>query len=422
MKRRSSVVLNLLGGAIGGALVLMITVNNPQLANLFKSEEGISAINPTENIRQSLPNDVSGENNESKIIAAVKKANPAVVSIVITKDVPIIERYYEESPGGRGDPFGDIFGNGMLSPFNFQVPQYRQKGTEKKEVGGGSGFLVSADGMIVTNKHVVEQDDVEYTVLMNDGEKYDAKVVARDPVNDVAIIKISGADDKELPFLELGKSSELMVGQTAIAIGNALAEFRNTVSVGVISGLSRSISAGNGLGQTEDIEEVIQTDAAINPGNSGGPLLDINGRVIGVNVAVVLGSENIGFSLPVDLVSGVIESVEQTGKIVRPYLGVRYVPITPSIKEKNLLSVDYGVLVLRGETAEDLAIVPGSPADKADIEEGDIILEIDGVKLEGNNSLANAIRKKQVGDSVKFKILHKGEEKEATLTLEELPG
>ena len=416
MKQGSNVFLNLAGGAIGGALVVLLVVNNPQVTQLFRSEERVEYGDSIDMIGEPTT-----EDRESKIITAVEKANPAVVSIVITKDVPIIERYYEEIPGGGADPFGGFFGNGSFSPFSFRVPQYRQNGTEKKEVGGGSGFLISADGLIVTNKHVVNQTDVDYTVLMNDGDKYDAEVVARDPVNDLAIIKIIGAESKELPFLELGKSSELKVGQTVIAIGNALAEFRNTVSVGVISGLSRSITAGNGLGQSEDLEEVIQTDAAINPGNSGGPLLDLNGQVIGVNVAVVLGSENIGFSLPVDLVSGVIESVKETGRIVRPYLGVRYVAITPLIKEKNMLSVDYGALVLRGETTEDLAVAPGSPADKADIEEGDILLEIDGVRLEGKNSLTNVIKKKRVGDSIKLKILHKGEEKEITITLEELP-
>ena len=418
MTRNSTVLLSLLGGAIGGALVFLAAVNNPQLALLFRGEdnEGPSDLI---NILQQPKANIS--TSEDRVIATVEKANPAVVSIVITKDVPVIERYYEEVPMNNGDPFANFFGNGSFSPFSLRTPQYRQKGTEKKEVGGGSGFLVSADGLIVTNKHVVKQDDVEYIVLMNDGKKYEAEVVARDPVNDLAVIRATGIEGKGLPFLELGKSSELKVGQTVIAIGNALAEFRNTVSVGVISGLARSITAGNGLGQSEDLEEVIQTDAAINPGNSGGPLLNTSGQVIGVNVAVVLGSENIGFSLPVDLVSGVIESVKETGRIVRPYIGVRYVPITPLIKEKNMLLVDYGALVLRGESTEDLAVAPGSPADKADIEEGDIILEVNGVKLEGKNSLASAIQKKQVGDLIKLKILHKGKEKELSITLEELP-
>ncbi|MFH1354327.1 MAG: trypsin-like peptidase domain-containing protein [bacterium] len=406
MEQGKNMVISALAGAAGGALVLLLVTNSPPAVN----ENGSLAELPeTESVDSPSP--------DSLVVQAVEKANPAVVSIVVTKDVPIIERYYDELPKGT-DPFGDFFGGNFFSPFSFRVPQYRQKGTEKKEVGGGSGFLISADGLIVTNKHVVEQDDVDYTVFMNDGQKYDAVVVARDPSNDLAVIKISGG---ELPYLELGNSGELKAGQTVIAIGNALAEFRNTVSVGVISGLARSITAGNGLGQSEQLEGVIQTDAAINPGNSGGPLLDLDGKVVGVNVAMAQGSENIGFSLPIDLVKGVIESVKETGRIVRPYIGIRYTPITKALQEVNKLSVNFGVLVVKGETPEELAVIPGSPANKAGIEEGDIILEIDGAKLTEANSLAKAIARKKVGESVKLKILHKGEEREVSIVLEESP-
>ena len=310
---------------------------------------------------------------ESFVVDAVKKASPAVVSIVLSKNVPKYESYVD--PNNRYNPFGDMFG-GM--DFFFNVPQYRQNGTEKKEVGSGSGFFVSSDGLIVTNKHVVDQKDVEYTVFTNDGKKHSAKVLARDPVLDIALIKINGSN---FSYLNLGNSDALQVGQSAIAIGNALGEFRNTVSVGVISGLARSITAGDSFGKSETLDKVIQTDAAINPGNSGGPLLNLSGQVIGVNVAIVQGSQNIGFSLPVNSIKGVIESVKTTGKIVRPYLGIRYVAINADMKEKNNLTVDYGVIVKGGTDKNELAVIPGSPADKAGIVENDIILEIDGVKL-----------------------------------------
>lgn len=408
--------MSAVAGAVAGAVVVLLAVSNPQalLPKTGGGESGPAVETPGE----TLPGGSDWELQESRVVRAAEKANPSVVSIVVTKDVPIIERYYDELPGNMSDPFQDFFGGGFFSPFSFRVPQYRQKGTEKKEVGGGSGFLVSADGLILTNKHVVEQDDVEYTAFMNDGKKFNASVVARDPSNDLAVIKIEG---QEFPYLELGSSNDLKVGQTVIAIGNALGEFRNTVSVGVISGLSRSITAGNGLGQTEQLEGVIQTDAAINPGNSGGPLLDLDGAVVGVNVAVAQGSQNIGFSLPVDLVKGVVESVKEVGRIVRPYIGIRYAPITPAMQEANKLPVGYGVLVMRGETPEELAVVPGSPANKAGIEEGDIILEIDGIKLTDINSLASAIRKKQVGDAIRLKVLHKGEEKTVSVVLGEAP-
>jgi serine protease Do len=269
--------------------------------------------------------------------------------------------------------------------------------------------------LIVTNKHVVDQKDVEYTVYTNDGKKHAAKVVAQDPVLDIALIKIEGSG---YPYLSFGNSDSLLIGQSVIAIGNALGEFRNTVSVGVVSGLARSITAGNGSGKTENLDQVIQTDAAINPGNSGGPLLDLSGEVIGVNVAVAQGSQSVGFALPINSVKGAINSVKTTGKIIRPYLGVRYLAINQDIKDKNNLTVDYGVLVKPGSNPGELAVIPGSPADKAGIVENDIILEIDGVKIDEKTSLASLIRQKNVGDVVILKILDKGVEKTVSVVLE----
>lgn len=352
---------------------------------------------------------------ESFVVDTVKKTNPAVVSIIISQEVPKYEAYVD--PNQPQNPLGDLFPG-----FNMNVPQYRQNGTEKKDIGGGSGFFISSDGLIVTNKHVVDQKNAEYTVFINDGKKHMAKVIARDPVLDIALIKVDPPLGGSFPFLSLGDSDTLQVGQSVIAIGNALGEYRNTVSVGVVSGLARSITAGDNFGgKTEVLDHVIQTDAAINPGNSGGPLLDLSGKVIGVNVAIAQGSQSIGFALPINSVKGAIESVKSTGKIVRPYLGVRYVAITPEIKDKNNLTVDYGVLVKQGSTASDLAVIPGSPADKAGIVENDIILEIDGVKLDDKTSLASIIRDKKVGQIVTLKILHRGDPKTVPVTLAAAP-
>lgn len=348
---------------------------------------------------------------ESAVVETVKKANPAVVAITISKNVLIYERYYESVPSPFESFFGDDFFGG------FTIPQIRQRGTELREIGGGSGFIVSADGYIVTNRHVVDDENAEYTVFTNDGKKYPAKVVARDPALDLAVIKI---DASGLPYLPFGDSDSLEVGQTVIAIGNALAEFRNTVSTGIVSGLSRSIVASDRSGNAEALDQLIQTDAAINEGNSGGPLLNLAGEVIGVNVAIASGAENIGFALSSNSVKSVVESVQETGKIVRPYLGVRYIPITEELKERNRLPVDYGVLVQRGENPGDLAVIPGSPADKAGIVENDIILEIDGTRLTSDRNFAGIIRTKQVGDTVRLKVLHRGEEKEVSVVLEEM--
>lgn len=350
---------------------------------------------------------------ESFVVDTVKKANPAVVSIIISKNVPKYELYTDPNQQNNQNPFGDMFPG-----FFFNVPQYRQNGTEKKEVGGGSGFFVASDGLIVTNRHVVEDKEAEYTVFTNDGKKHSAKVVARDPVLDIALIKITPAPGESFSYLPLGNSDALDVGESVIAIGNALGEFRNTVSVGVVSGLARSITAGDPYGNSEILDHVIQTDAAINPGNSGGPLLDLSGFVIGVNVAVAQGSQNIGFALPINSVKSAIESVKNTGKIIRPFLGIRYVAVNPEMKEKNNLSVDYGVLVKAGESQNELAVIPGSPADKAGIVENDIILEVDGVKLDDKTSLASVVRQKNVGDTIVLKILHRGTPKTVKVTLE----
>jgi len=405
----SALTIIILAG-IGGAVIWANKASLPDIISSFFNKSNIPAIN---NNSETVKRDVVSE--ESRIIEVVEKANPAVVSIIITKDVPIIEQYYQEFDPFGDDFFNDFFGN---NGFKFRVPQQKQNGTEKREVGGGSGFFISSDGYIVTNKHVVDDDKAEYTVLTNDGKKYDAKILAKDSTLDVAILKVKGSG---FPYLTFDDSDKLKPGQTVIAIGNALGQFRNSVSVGVVSGLSRSIVAGDMFGKSEQLEGVIQTDAAINPGNSGGPLLDIAGNVVGVNVAVSRGAENIGFALTSNTVKNIVNSVKQYGEIVRPYLGVRYTQITENLKKKNNLTVDYGVLVSRGETPEDLAVIPGSPADKAGIVENDIILEIDGVKLEQGKSLASIIRQKEIGQTVKLKILHKGSEKVVEVKLEKAP-
>jgi len=352
-------------------------------------------------------------NEESDIVSVVEKASPAVVSIIITKNLPKIEEYYF-NPFGNDDFFNRFFGDDF---FNFGIPQYRQNGTEEREIGGGTGFIITSDGYIVTNKHVVADEEAEYTVMMNDESKYDAEVVARDPTTDFAVLKIEG---KDFPTIELGDSDEIKVGQTVIAIGNALGEFRNTVSVGVISGLSRSITASSfGFG-SENLVGVIQTDASINHGNSGGPLLNLAGQVIGINTAIAQDAQNIGFAIPINEVKNSIESVKEYGKIIKPWLGVRYIMINESIAESNKLDVDYGALIIRGEEKTDLAVIPGSPADKAGLVENDIILEVNGEKIDQDYPLMKAIAKFKPGDEITLKVLHKGEEKEVKVRLEEL--
>ncbi len=338
------------------------------------------------------------QTEESFVIKLVQNATPAVVSVVAAKDVPVVEQYFI-------NPFeGDDFFQQFLPP-DFLVPQYRQKGVQKREVSAASGFFVSADGFIVTNKHVVEDRTAEYTVITNAGKRLPAKVLALDPVQDIAILKVEGTG---FTYIALGDSDTLKVGQTAIAIGNALGEFQNTVSVGVISGLSRTILASGVAGGPERLSQVIQTDAAINPGNSGGPLLGLNGRAIGINTATAAGAENIGFALPINAVKKAINDVKASGRILYPYIGIRYVIINPAIQESQKLPVDYGALLrsLGGENA----VLAGSPAEGAGLKEGDIILSIDGVKITQDNTPGDLISRKRIGDTIQVRVLRAGKE------------
>jgi serine protease Do len=404
----STVVSTAIGGAVGfyaGAMADSGSLSDLRAALGLRAGEGRAA----DVFERSVT-----VTEDSATIDVIEKANPAVISIIVTKDLPVIEQYYQSSPGG--DLFRQFFGDDFGDSFGYGVPRYRQNGTEKQEVGGGSGFIVSPDGFIITNRHVVTDEEAEYTVLMNDETKVTATVLARDTVNDLAILKI---DKQNLPYLELGDSGNLKVGQRVIAIGNALGEYRNTVSTGVISGLSRSVVTG-GSGEVEQLSNVIQTDASINPGNSGGPLLNIAGQVIGINTAIVSGAQNIGFAIPVNDIKQSYESVKRDGRIVRPFLGVRYTLVNEVIKEANKLTVDHGALLIRGETPTDLAVMPGSPADKAGLKENDIILEADGKEIDDGNPLAKAIAAKQPGDELTLKVLSQGEERTVKVRLEEM--
>ncbi len=350
---------------------------------------------------------------EEKIIQVVENVSPVVVSIIVTKDVKVLEEYWIY-------PFEE---------FPFQIPEYRER-IEKKEVGGGTGFIVSEEGLILTNSHVVSDEDADYTVFTNDGQKYPAQVLARDPFRDLAVIKIESKKTidesgelnlKSFPTAKFGDSDRLQIGQTVIAIGNALGEFRNTVSVGVISGLGRTVTASGG-GIIETLEDVIQTDAAINKGNSGGPLLNLKGEVIGVNFAMAQAAENIGFAIPINKAKKDIEQVKTLGKIVYPYLGVYYCLITESAQKEYNLSVGYGAWVGRDKYCQpyEKGVVPGTAAEKAGLQNGDIILEFDGQIITAENSLAKIIMEYDPGDKIVLKILREGQEKIVQATLDEM--
>jgi len=323
---------------------------------------------------------------EQKIIDIVKENSPSVVSVVAYKDVPVYEQTYQQD-------------------FFFIIPKLEQKGTERQQVGAGTGFIVSSDGLILTNKHVVSDKEAEYVVIMTDNKEYNAKVLARDPVQDLAIMKIEGGNS--FKPLKLGSVDDIQIGQTVIAIGNALGRFQNTVSVGVISGLGRTIVATGPDFATERLEDIIQTDTAINRGNSGGPLINLKGEVVGINTAVSTEGENIGFAISIDKAKRSIEQVKTLGRISYPYMGVRYIILNKEISKARDIEVDYGALIV-GDNEP--AVVDGSPAQKAGIKEGDIILEINGEKITEDNSLAKIISKYNPFESLNLKILRDGQE------------
>lgn len=376
--------------------------------------------------QQAVENHVSRTNltvldEESAVINVVDESDASVVSIVVSKDLPIIREYRF-----RSDPFYEFFQddpafNELKEKFESKLNEEQQQQRIKKEVGGGTGFVVTEDGLIITNRHVVYEQDADYTVIFNNGDQYQAEVLARDQRVDIAVLKIiQPADQDPIEFkpLPLGDSDQLKVGQRVVTIGNALGEYRNTVSTGIVSGLRRDVIAGSKMG-AEQLDDVIQTDAAINRGNSGGPLLDVGGQVIGVNVATANAAENISFSIPVNSIKPIIDSIKEHGRIVRPWLGVRYIPVTPALQEENNLSVDYGALVVRGDQVHELAVIPNSPAASAGIKELDIILELDHQKITLDNSLANIITRLSVGDEVTVKVLRGEDELELTTILVE---
>lgn len=287
--------------------------------------------------------------------------------------------------------------------------------TTSGSTSSGSGFIVTSDGIIVTNKHVVTDEAATYTVYLADGTKYAAKVLARDPYNDLAFVKI---DARSLPVADLGDSDQVKVGQWVIAVGNALGEYENTVTVGVVSGTNREVTpTDTSTGQTEQLEGLIQIDAAIFSGNSGGPLVDLKGNVVGINTAKG-ADQGLGFSIPINSIKVALESVKNSGKIVRPMLGVSFVEVTAELAKNYNLPVDYGVLVYASQGQP--AVVADSPAAKAGIEAGDIITEINGDQVNEKHSLRSLLSKYQPNDEIKVKIMHDRKEKTLTVKLAEM--
>ncbi|MDO8486196.1 MAG: trypsin-like peptidase domain-containing protein [Candidatus Staskawiczbacteria bacterium] len=342
---------------------------------------------------------------KSPIVKIAKDVCPAVVTVVVSRDLPKIESFYSF-------PFG---GKEYLMP-KMEKGEGVKTNVEKTQIGGGSGFIVSEDGYVLTSNHVVADTSADYTIILDPKHKYPAKVLSRNPINDVAVLKISA--DK-LPYVELADSGKVEMGEDVVAIGNALGEFHDTLSAGIISGLSRFITAFGGIdNQMENLRGLIQTDAAINPGNSGGPLVNMDGQVVGINTAMIRGAQNIGFAIPINYAKKDLNEVKKYGKIVIPFLGIKYVLISKDMAEINKLPVNDGVLIVR-EALGEPPVIKDSAADKAGIKEFDIITECNGEKITLKNPLANIIQKCKIGQDSSLKVLRDGKEIMLKVRLEE---
>lgn len=344
-------------------------------------------------------------NTSDGVVRIVERVMPAVVSIAVTKSAEAVAADLMKLATHRGGKRG-------RAP---TIPADKIDAHGMVQIGGGSGFIVDARGFILTNKHVIAESGVRYSVTMSDGTTYDASVIARDPVNDIAIVKIDpratpASPAGRLPTVPLGDSTTLKLGEPVLAFGNVLGILKNTVSKGIISGLSRAVTAqADPAVPPQEMRGLIQTDAAINVGNSGGPLVDTRGRAIGVNAATIQGAENIGFAVPVNSARRDLEDLKKFGRILRPLLGLRYLTINEDLQQKLALPVAYGAFVTR-EHSFDAAVVPGTPAAQAGVREHDVILAWNGEKVTPDKSIQDYLEVSSVNEEVALTILRKGKE------------
>ncbi len=329
--------------------------------------------------------------NESQLISDIAKVvGPSVVSIDVT------------SSAQQTDFFG------------------RSRAVEQQSAG--TGIIISEGGYIVTNRHVIDAGTTDVSVTLSDGTQLDdVEVVGRTADTDtldIAFLKIKDAKGKKLTAAKLGDSSKVQVGDKVVAIGNALGQFQNTVTSGIISGYGRNLEAGSGDGdESESLQNLFQTDTAINEGNSGGPLVNIDGEVIGINTAIAAGgAENVGFAIPMNDVQGLVKSVLKSGKLERPYLGIRYVTLNDQYAYEYNLGTKRGAYLAPNQASS--AVIAGSPAEKAGLKEKDIVTKVDGTTIDERNSLVSLVSRKAVGEQVELTVIRDGKEQTIKVTLE----
>jgi serine protease Do len=341
---------------------------------------------------------------QKQIIKVIKGSLPAVISITASKKVEDVQK--------------DIMKMGM-DPRQFYDRLMQEEKDGKITVSTGSGFLVDPKGIILTNKHVIQDKTSTYQIVLGE-KKYGVEILDKDPMADIAILRIIAPGKEKFPILALGNSKNIKLGEAVVAIGNALGEFQNTVSTGIVSGLSRFLSAiTDNEGHQERLRGLIQTDAAINPGNSGGPLINLEGKVIGINAAVVFGAQNIGFAIPIDRAQKDLNEIKEKGHILSPFLGVRYVMLNKAIQKRFATPADHGALIVREGLPGDHAVLPGSTADTAGLMEHDIILTTNGKDVTNKQTLEDHLSECTVGDKVKLGIMRKNQMLEVEVLLED---
>lgn len=353
----------------------------------------------------------SGVGNQKKVVSSTsqlisqiaKTVGPSVVSVNVN---------ITDASSGNGNSFG-LFG--------FSQPESEQ--------AAGTGIIISSDGIVMTNRHVVPEGTTKVSVTLSDGtELKNVTVLGRTSSSDnldVAFLKINDAKGHKLTPAVIGDSSKVQVGDDVVAIGNALGQFQNTVTSGIISGYGRSVTAGDSSGNssaTENLDNLFQTDAAINEGNSGGPLVNLNGQVIGVNTAIAGNAQNIGFSIPINDLKGLIDQVVKSGKFARPYLGVRYVPLTADVANEYDLKVDQGAFIPPSNDPSNPSVMNGSPADKAGLKENDVITAVGGTSIDESHSLTSLLSPHRPGDKVVLTVLRGGDTKKIDVTLGTMPS
>ena len=334
----------------------------------------------------------------SLTIRAAEKSIPAVVGILVTKHISLIEKELGEDALQYNSPVFNYFGKQEKIDANGMV-----------KLAGCSGFFIDQKGTVLTNRHVVADPNSAYTVIWNDQE-YPAKVLAIDETNDLAFLKIEA---KRTPYLWLGDSSKIRLGQTVVAIGNALGEFQNTVSRGIISGLSRYITADTintlGKNETQKIKGLIQTDAAINPGNSGGPLIDLGGNVIGVNAVAIIGVENIGFAIPANKAIRAWHDFQKYGKLIKRSLGFKYILLNSEVQKKHSFKTNEGAYIPFECDNQESNLDNEGLANRAGIERGDIILAINNKKITLDNLPETIMERLDIGTRIIFTVMRRGQ-------------